>query len=238
MASVISQYTLCERKKTMFAEIRNNYETGPLFDGSSIDAEGYLGYISIDGWRTLDENEEGQVIAAVMLTPHGDIVVDWHDNGARLNENALTAITEAKVRLQSAYQDWQTEHRADHSLRDFTQETQSLYVDNGAGSVKAGTETRILVIRLDYATEPDDDGYLVYRIHQALDKSMDEAMELAKKAAADGREKWSKYRCGGKAPAFLTGPCDDTVDVFIEHSFKEAGIGFELCDYDLQTMKV
>lgn len=202
----------------MFAKIRNNYETGPLFDGSSIDAEGYLGYISIDGWRTEDENEEGQVIAAVMVTPHGDIVVDWHDNGARLNENALTAITEAKVRLQSAYQDWLTEHRAEPE--------------------KAGTESRIFVVRLDYATEPDDDGYLVYRIHQALDKSMDEAMELAKKAAADGREKWSEYRCGGKAPAFLTGPCDDTVDVFIEHSFKEAGIGFELCDYDLQTMKV
>lgn len=104
--------------------------------------------------------------------------------------------------------------------------------------IKNDYADRILVIRLDYATEPDDDGYLVYRIHQALDKSMDETMERAKKAAAGGHETWSEYMNGGKAPAFLVSPCDDTVDVFIGHSLKEAGIRFELCAYDLQTINV
>lgn len=221
----------------MFAEIRNDYASGPLFDGSDIDEEGYLGYISIDGWKSDRDDEEGQVIAAVMITPHGDVVVDWHDNGARLNEATLSAISEAKARLQSAFRDWETESRKAHSLQYIPHERHPC-VDFRAELEKAGDETSILVIRLDYATGSDDDGYLIYKIYRALGKSMDDTIELAKKAADVGYNNWNEHGCGDKSPAFVTSSCDDTVDVFIEHSFKESGIRFELCTYDLRTLNV
>lgn len=45
------------------------------------------------------DNEEGTVIAHVLLTNHGDIVTDWHDDSARLRDNVLEAVTKAKNTL-------------------------------------------------------------------------------------------------------------------------------------------
>lgn len=51
------------------------------------------------GFVTDCDNEEGTVIAHVLLTNHGDIVTDWHDDSARLRDNVLEAVTKAKNTL-------------------------------------------------------------------------------------------------------------------------------------------
>ena len=86
----------------MYTEIRNDYATGPLYGDCSHEDEGY-GKILIDGWE--DNKEEGSVIASVIISKAGEIIVDWHDNGARMNDSVLEAINEAKQRLAADFQE-------------------------------------------------------------------------------------------------------------------------------------
>lgn len=88
----------------MYNEIRNDYMFGPAAgDGTDENNPGLLAGITIDGWTSDNDAEEGTVIAAVLLSRHGDIIVDWHDNGARLFRNVLQAIDEAKARLREIW---------------------------------------------------------------------------------------------------------------------------------------
>lgn len=100
----------------MFAEVRNDYQFGPLFLNADStartkrcmpnpDEDGILGGITIDAWKSADSDENGEVIATVIVTPAGDIAVVWHDNGARMDEEVLTAIKEAKETLSEAYRE-------------------------------------------------------------------------------------------------------------------------------------
>ena len=87
-----------------WAEIRNNY----FESGSDVDRnlEGdVLATISIDAWKTMDDNEEGRVIVRVLLSNHGDILVDYHDNVARVDTAAQEAIAEAKKELEAYYRE-------------------------------------------------------------------------------------------------------------------------------------
>lgn len=82
-----------------WAEVRNSY-----FEDSIDPLEGdVLARISIDGWKTQDENESGEVIASVLLSKHGDILVDYRDGVARRDEMAQEAIEEAKAQLKDYY---------------------------------------------------------------------------------------------------------------------------------------
>jgi len=86
-----------------WAEIRNDYfctDFGP----SEGDA---LASVSIDAWKTMDDNEEGRVIARVILSKQGDILVDYHDNVARGDEAAQTAISEATEQLKAHWKEQQ-----------------------------------------------------------------------------------------------------------------------------------
>ncbi len=58
-------------------------------------------FVCIDGFPA-DDNEEGRVVATVFLTPHNDIVVDWHDNGYRLDKTVLTLVDQAISNLKSS----------------------------------------------------------------------------------------------------------------------------------------
>jgi len=73
----------------MFAEVRNDYCFEELKNGIKAG-------ITIDVWKTDDENEEGEVAATVILSEHNDIIVVWHLNYARRNKECLLAIEEAK----------------------------------------------------------------------------------------------------------------------------------------------
>ena len=61
--------------------------------------------ISIDAWKTSDDWEEGQVIAYVMLSISGDILVSYHNNLARVDEAAQAAIEEAKAELRNHWRE-------------------------------------------------------------------------------------------------------------------------------------
>lgn len=73
----------------MFAEVRNDYR----FEEPE---NGIKAGITIDVWKTDNDNEEGEVAATVVLSEHNDIVVVWHLNGARRDQECLLAIEEAK----------------------------------------------------------------------------------------------------------------------------------------------
>lgn len=49
----------------------------------------------VDGYPA-DEDGTGTVIAAVSLTRNGDVVVDWHHNGYRMEPSVLELVDEAK----------------------------------------------------------------------------------------------------------------------------------------------
>ena len=96
----------------MYTEIRNNYTWGPAVEpGSALPECGdLLAAVTIDGWRTGCDAEQGTVIATVILTKHGDVVTDFHDNGVRLDTKVLSAIKEAKQTLKGIWAD-EREHR-------------------------------------------------------------------------------------------------------------------------------
>ena len=60
--------------------------------------------LTIDGYPEND-NLEGEVVAKVWITKHGDIVVDWHNNGYRLNEQVKNMIEESKKILKEQYEE-------------------------------------------------------------------------------------------------------------------------------------
>lgn len=89
----------------MYAEIRNNYIWGPAVESSIAYPESgdMLATVTIDGWQTAQDDEDGSVIANVILTKHGDIAVDFHDNGTRMDAQVLTYISEAKAQLKELW---------------------------------------------------------------------------------------------------------------------------------------
>lgn len=58
--------------------------------------------ISIDGYPA-NEDEDGEVVAKVWCTKHGDIIIDWHDNGYRLNAEVIELINKSKETLRNLY---------------------------------------------------------------------------------------------------------------------------------------
>ena len=95
----------------MYTEIRNNYTWGPAVEPGRIAPEcgDLLAAVTIDGWRTAGDTEQGAVIAT--LTKHGDIVTDFHDNGARMDTQVLSAIKEAKQTLKDIWSDGKERRR-------------------------------------------------------------------------------------------------------------------------------
>jgi len=72
-----------------FSEIRHDYIWGPAVENGANGDHDLLAAVSIDAWKSADDNEEGEVLANVFLTAHGDMIVDFHDNGRRNPEADL-----------------------------------------------------------------------------------------------------------------------------------------------------
>lgn len=89
----------------MYSEIHTDYMYGPAVEpyaAASYD-EGLFAAVAIDGWKTADDDEPGETIACVIMSKHGDIIVDWHNNGARMLRPVLAAIGEAKQKLTEVW---------------------------------------------------------------------------------------------------------------------------------------
>lgn len=83
-----------------WAEIINDYKEEDNFSGLE---EGIKAIISIDAWETDKDEEEGNVIAKVVVTKHNEIFVIYIDNGARLDEYAQEKIKESMENLKKEY---------------------------------------------------------------------------------------------------------------------------------------
>lgn len=66
------------------------------FENTFADEEpenGIICQVHIDGY-TANEEEEGEVVAKVILSKHGDIVTVWQNNGYRSNPLALELVNQ------------------------------------------------------------------------------------------------------------------------------------------------
>ena len=85
-----------------FSEIRHDYIWGPAVENSPNSDHDLLPAVYIDAWKSADDNEEGEVLANVFLTAHGDMIVDFHDNGVRMHQPVLDHIRAAEEGCDSA----------------------------------------------------------------------------------------------------------------------------------------
>ena len=87
-----------DEKQGYWTEIRHDFhEDSPAGYGDVITA------VSVDGWRTPDDNAEGEVIARVFLTKNGDVVIDYINAIARTNVLAQEAISETVQELREQF---------------------------------------------------------------------------------------------------------------------------------------
>lgn len=94
-------------KRTHWKEIRNTHfvtEADITANEGDIFAS-----ICIDAWETEHDWEEGKVIAEVILSKHGDILVSYRDPLARVDEAAQAAIEEAKQQLRKYWEEQREE---------------------------------------------------------------------------------------------------------------------------------
>lgn len=131
-----------------FAEIRNDYVWGPAVEGgrSYPSNKALLAAVSIDGWETGNDDEQGAVLANVILTIHGDIIVDFHDNGVRMNKQVLEAIEEAKKKLQEIWEGHKSKTTV-YISADQIESAKSILADNGIES----DETETVLQAIGYA---------------------------------------------------------------------------------------
>lgn len=88
-----------------FSEIRHDYIWGPAVENGANGGHDLLAAVSIDAWKSADDNEEGEVLANVLLTAHGDMIVDFHDNGVRMHQPVLDHIRAAEETLKQIWQE-------------------------------------------------------------------------------------------------------------------------------------
>lgn len=85
-------------KQSYWTEIRHDFrEDSPVGYGDVITA------VSIDGWRTPEDDAEGEVIARVFLTKKGDVVIDYINAIARIDVLAQEAIDETVKELREQF---------------------------------------------------------------------------------------------------------------------------------------
>lgn len=94
-------------QNSYWAEIWNDF----LESGADIRAEDgdILARVSIDGLKHFGdwENEDSGVIARVLLSKHGDVLVDYWHGAARIDAAAQEAICSAKEQLKDYYQEYE-----------------------------------------------------------------------------------------------------------------------------------
>lgn len=82
-------------KESYWTEIRHDFrEDSPVGCGDVVAA------VSVDAWRTSDDNAEGEVIARVFLTKKGDVVIDYINSIAHTDVLAQESIKETVKELR------------------------------------------------------------------------------------------------------------------------------------------
>lgn len=90
-----------EVQSSIWSEVKNTYfQTEADFFEEDGDM---LACITIDGYKSDDENEPGEVIAKVILSKHGDILVSYIDTLGRMDACVQKSISEAKAQLRDYF---------------------------------------------------------------------------------------------------------------------------------------
>lgn len=87
-----------DEKQGYWTEIRHDFH-----EDSSAGYGDVITAVSVDGWRTPDDNAEGEVIARVFLTKNGDVVIDYINAIARTDVLAQEAISETVQELREKF---------------------------------------------------------------------------------------------------------------------------------------
>ena len=109
-----------------WSEIQNDYFSTDM-DQKQGDM---LATISIDAWHTGED--QGQVVANVLLSKHGDVLVDYHDYVAMHDDMAQKAIGEARDQLREYFQELR------HSERGNPDVQQHISVETPIGEIYVG----------------------------------------------------------------------------------------------------
>lgn len=98
-----------------YAEVRNTHRYGPYYEpnGCRCEDDDLLIGVAIDAYQTDDDNEQGNVVASVMLTKKGDIVVCYHDNTARSVDQVTEIIKTTREELKTEWAEYSKTHSAD-----------------------------------------------------------------------------------------------------------------------------
>lgn len=87
-----------------WSEITNDFtETNPSPKDGDVLAVNY-----IDAWR--EGEEEGNVIAKVLLSKHGDVMVDYVEDIARIDDLAQEVIADSKAKIAEEFKARQNQH--------------------------------------------------------------------------------------------------------------------------------
>lgn len=87
--------------KSRWSQIQNTYTR---YTNEILPEEGdLLAATSIDAWKTLDQEETGKVIADVLLSRSGDVIVNYHDQLARYDTAAQEIIQKTVAELRELY---------------------------------------------------------------------------------------------------------------------------------------
>lgn len=87
-----------------WSEITNDFtETNPSPKDGDVLAVNY-----IDAWR--EGEEEGNVIAKVLLSKHGDVMVDYVEGIARIDDLAQEVIADSKAKIVEVFKARQSQH--------------------------------------------------------------------------------------------------------------------------------
>lgn len=93
-------------KESYWTEIRHDFrEDSPVGCGDVVAA------VSVDAWRTSDDDAEGEVIARVFLTKKGDVVIDYINAIARTDVLAQESINETVKELREQLFDGEVRDR-------------------------------------------------------------------------------------------------------------------------------
>lgn len=148
-----------------FSEIRHDYIWGPAVENGANGGHDLLAAVSIDAWKSADDNEEGEVLANVLLTAHGDMIVDFHDNGVRMHQPVLDHIRAAEETLKQIWQEKvcqysgkiqypihiggmiSVEHRRQSKVPDFVESLDMLFAQFGDSVARL---SGLLSIHLDH----------------------------------------------------------------------------------------
>lgn len=88
-------------KKSHWSQIQNTYTR---YTNEILPEEGdLLAATSIDAWKTQESEEPGKVIADVLLSKSGDIIINYHDQLARYDNHAQKIIQDAVAHLRDCY---------------------------------------------------------------------------------------------------------------------------------------